>query len=84
MRNDRHEPNGTKRQRTERIPIDPEHRGGPPCFQTSIEKAAPLFQAAVKFVPAVKLALRLVGGGSVETMSGLPPKAVVSFGDLSE
>jgi hypothetical protein len=26
MRNDRHEPNGTKRQRTECIPIDPEHR----------------------------------------------------------
>jgi hypothetical protein len=26
MRNDRHEPNGAKKQRPERIPIDPEHR----------------------------------------------------------
>src|ERR1700724_4701358 len=26
MRNDRHKPNGTKKQRPERIPIDPEHR----------------------------------------------------------
>jgi hypothetical protein len=26
MRNDRHEPNGAKNQRPERIPIDPEHR----------------------------------------------------------
>src|ERR1700716_4383497 len=26
MRNDRHEPNGARKQRPERIPIDPEHR----------------------------------------------------------
>ena len=26
MRNDRHEPDGAKKQRPERIPIDPEHR----------------------------------------------------------